>query len=1173
MIRTAHRVLRMTTGLVCLAASSAVLAGTNLYPDPSFEVTGVPGVARSGERAGYLKVGALNHWGSIGGSITVEPFARYRVTEWVKARVSQGTFFGPYCYEWDNYEWAFARAHPIGTCEEWTQTQVSFISPHATMLVHPLAYIDAADSEAWVDDIVVEKVAEPAQAMAELEAMPERADDENQILARWYVKLGRLDAAAALFDEVKGDLAKTDIACLLAQHTPDLGVRRPWVVRMVAFGGPTFHDGMQRFEEIAQGFSREQRLAIAADAVRLNPGSDRAARSFRLIAERSAPAGDSIATVAEREGQISRIRPALRAVLADLPAESPAAREVQSVMSDLDQAEGELASRKAALGHATVSIDGKPVTAATHAIVIPDEATVTEYRAARELKYHLELITGECLPLWYERDVGERTPLVVGKCDLIGKLGTTVDFEGLGLEGIHIKTVGPALILAGNQRGVLYATYTFLEDYLGCRWFTPDCATWPTEGAIRVPEIDRRYLPPLEYRGGDYPVARPGDFASRLRLNGANHQMDEHQGGRVGVHSLAHTFAALVPPEKYFAQHPEYFSLVNGKRQSGYAQLCLTNPEVLQLCIQGVRDWIAQYPDHKVFSVSQNDTANYCECDNCRAVAGEEGSQAGPVLRFVNAIADAIRDDYPDVAIETLAYTYTRKPPRITRPRPNVIICLCSIECCFIHPLESDPFNRTFVDDIRGWNEICQRLWIWDYIINYAHSICPFPNLYVLKPNINFFIENGVRGIYEESCYFTRGSELQELRNYIIAKTLWDPSYDTDRAIDEFCAAYYGPAAPHLRAYINLIHRSTQQDPRLHVTIYTHPRSYITPEMIAEARRLFDQAEAAVSHDPLLLHRVQVARLPILYAEITLATSGTWVERGDTLVQEGGTDVSALADRFEQIARAEGVTMVSEGGSLDAWLATIPRQPRELNIERLHNPVLQVSVLPQLGGRIWRLKHLPTGRDLIKLYGQEGAWNPAEGGYEEYSESGYRSPGWNEPFEVVRHDDGTLVLAANLRNGLRLERRLELDPQQPLLKVTSTLSNPSGAARTACLRVHPTFSVTDLQATSVRILGPAGRWRTVSLADPADPLAERDEWLREDDIPAGAWEVVDRAAGLAIRNHFLRAQVGQALLNRSGREARVNLELFSPEVRLEPGQSLTIEHSYEVVSPAAELPG
>jgi len=1153
--------------LCCTVLLSAVLALTvsdaapDLYPDPGFEGSGEPGNARTGERAGHLEVDAANHWAALGGQLEVEPFARYRVTEWYQARVGRGTFYAPYCYDWDSYEWAFVSAKTVPTTAEWTRSEATFVSPNSTMYVHPLAYIDAENSEGWVDDIVVEKIAEPAQVMAELKAKAAPSEDERRLLGRWCVQQGKVDAARRLMESADG-LLRADLATVLARATKDPAQRRPYLVQVAAYGGPTYYQGMQRFGELTADMTAAEKVAVAAEAVQLNPGFDRCAQAARLIITGNVGAG-SLATVAEGRAQIRAQRQALDQVLTELPAGSAAAKELLSAMTSLTHSSENLRARQATLGHCRVTLGGQVLDPHTHAIVVPDKATPQEEYAARDLRYHLELVTGREFPIKAEREAGKEPGLFVGKTKLAAAAGVRCDDRGL--EGIHLKTVGHSLVLAGNQRGVLYAVYTFLENNLGCRWFTPDCATWPKSGQIKVAALDRRYIPPLEFRAGDYPIARPGAFAVRCRLNGNNHQLDTAQGGRKGVHSLAHTFAALVPPERYFKDHPEYFSLVGGKRQSGYAQLCLTNPDVLKTAIAGVRQWITSMPDMKVFSVSQNDTANYCECDNCRKVAEEEGSQAGPVLRFVNAIADDIAKDSPDVAIETLAYQYTRKPPKLTKPRPNVVICLCSIECCFIHPLGTDPFNKTFVDDIKGWHQICDRLWIWDYIINYAHSICPFPNLYVLKPNIDFFIANGVKGIYEESCYFTKGSELQELRNYIIAKTLWDPTYDTDKAIDEFCAAFYGPAAKPVRDYLNLIHRDTQQDPNLHVQIFTHPKSYIKPEMIAEATRILDQAEAAVKDSPTFLHRVQVARLPLMYAAITPATSGSYVERDGALVMEGGTDGTGLAARFAEIARAEGVTMVSEGGGFEGWLAGVPKATNRTQIEHLGNPALSLDLLPGLGGRIWRMK-TAAGRDLIKVFGDPNAYVPTEGGYEEYSGSGYRSPGWREPYKVIGRSDRFVAMEANLSSGLRFTRRVALDAVKPLVTITSTLLNTTNQTQTACLRVHPEFAVRDLAKSTAKVLGADNTWRTITLANPADPQAERDEFLREADLPNGAWAVVDAGADLAIVNSFGKGQVAQALLNRSGKQSRVNLELYSPEVQLTPGKTLTLEHTYEVVA-------
>lgn len=842
------------------------------------------------------------------------------------------------------------------------------------------------------------------------------------------------------------------------------------------------------------------------------------------------------------------------------------------IQERINPSQEEPMSTPASSGCCRVVLGGRTIRPESHAIVLPAQATPQEQHAAKDLQYHLELITGQKLPLLTEDQVQNEIPLIVGRSSLLEKMGVVLDFEALGLEGIAIETKGPALVLAGNQRGVLYAVYTFLEDYLGCRWFTPDCAIWPTEGEIQVGPISRRYIPPLEYRATDYPNSREADWAVRNKINGAQTHLDEERGGKIAYAYFVHTFNALIPPDRYFDQHPEWFSEINGVRVRDYTQLCLTNPAMLKEAKRRIREWIQANPTATIFSVSQNDWHNYCQCANCTALAEQEGSQSGPLLHFVNAIAESIEKDYPNVIIDTLAYQYTRKPPKFVRPRPNVAVRLCSIECSFNRPLATDPFNRSFVEDIRGWNRICNRLHIWDYVIDYSHCVMPFPNLYVLKPNIQFFIENGVTGIYEEANYFSKGGEFAELRTYIIAKTLWDPTYDTDKAIDEFLSAYYGPAAGPIREYIDLTHRAAQEDPDLHLVIWTPPTAkFLSPELIRRAAELFDRAEAAVANDPLRLHRVQVARLPIMYVQIAQASTPTYHEESDALVGAPQTDVSQLAERFGQIGRAEGLTHIREGApNLDQWLQSLPQSPARLSLERLRNPALEVSILPDVGGRIWRLRTLPDGHDVLKVYGTPEALVPSEGGYEEYSQSGYRSPGWREPYQVVDRTERSLRLELQLRTGLVLQRRLELDAEKPLLAITSTITNAGDSAQTASLRAHPTFAVASTQRAAVKIRR-GGGWETVELAWPDDPQAERELYLREARRPDGEWAMVDRETGRTVVNRFDPAQVEVAYLNWSGKDHRVNLELWAPERKLAPGESLTLAHTYEVRSNGAEF--
>jgi hypothetical protein len=563
-------------------------------------------------------------------------------------------------------------------------------------------------------------------------------------------------------------------------------------------------------------------------------------------------------------------------------------------------------------GRCVIKIGGAAVDALGWAIVTPDKPTPQETFAANDLAAHLEMMTGQRPPVVVESAVKDQKPIVVGKCTkALAKLGVDVDFDKLGIEGIAIETKGPALVLAGNKRGVLYAVYTFLEDQCGCRWFTADCPSVPQEGTIEVGALKIRYQPPLEYRATDYPCSRDADWAVRNKINGTQTALDEARGAKVSYSHFVHTFNDILNPANEFDKHPEYFSEVKGKRVSGNTQLCLTNPEVLAIAIKTVRRWIQEAPQATIFSVSQNDWHNFCECKNCKALADREGSRAGPLIAFVNAIADDVAKDYPDRIIDTLAYQWSRKPPKTVRPRPNVCVRLCSIECCFSHPLDACDADKTFVDDIKGWNKLCDRLYIWDYVINYAHSIMPFPNLRVIKPNIRFFVANGVKGIYEEACYFTKGSELAELRTYVMAKTLWNPDCDAEKAVDEFLKGYYGPAAAHLRKYIDLVHNQVADHKDWHVRIYDGPgQPQLRAEVMAEASRLFDEAQALVSADPALLARVETARLPVLYVQIMQA-------------KPGAADAAANLASFERIARQAGVTVVREdwnAGKLETWL-------------------------------------------------------------------------------------------------------------------------------------------------------------------------------------------------------------------------------------------------------------
>jgi hypothetical protein len=288
-----------------------------------------------------------------------------------------------------------------------------------------------------------------------------------------------------------------------------------------------------------------------------------------------------------------------------------------------------------------------------------------------------------------------------------------------------------------------------------------------------------------------------------------------------------------------------------------------------------------------------------------------------PVLALVNRVAEAAEKEFPDKIVETLAYQWTRHPPKHLRPRPNVVVRLCSIECCFSHPLATctSVSNQMFRDDMEGWAKVAPRLWVWDYTTDFAYYLMPFPNQRVIGPNIRYFVAHNVKGIFEEDVGDTPDSELAALGGYVMAKCLWNPNYDADRAMNEFLAGYYGPAAGPIRTYIDLLHDYAEQK-HIHVRLYTMLDSrHMTDELLTKANRQWELAERLAARRPEILRRVKVSRMSVDYAIL---------ERARLKAQQklpANEAYRALAvTRFEpfmQTLRASKISSVAEGKPVD----------------------------------------------------------------------------------------------------------------------------------------------------------------------------------------------------------------------------------------------------------------
>ena len=352
-----------------------------------------------------------------------------------------------------------------------------------------------------------------------------------------------------------------------------------------------------------------------------------------------------------------------------------------------------LKSTAAADNNLTLADQGR----SDYSIVLPEKPTPVEKTAASELQTYLEKATGAKLPIVSEKQAaGEKKTFLIGATVEGQKLLGDLKLEDLDYDGILLKRFGDRILLAGHPvRGTLYAVYSFLEEQVGVRWWTSNCEMVPNRPTLSIGKLDKVYAPKIRIREAYYRDMGNGVFAARNKCNGQGNRITPEFGGHQRFSLFVHTFYPLLPPEKYFKDHPEWYSFREGKRQHKYSQLCLSNPEMRRELTQNVLKRLRSDPGAALISISQNDWYGRCECEKCKAIEEAEGSPAGLLLDCVNEVAREVEKEFPDVLVETLAYQYTRKPPKTVRPRKNVVVRLCSIECSFAqNRLESDSEQK-----------------------------------------------------------------------------------------------------------------------------------------------------------------------------------------------------------------------------------------------------------------------------------------------------------------------------------------------------------------------------------------------------------------------------------------------------------------------------------------------
>ncbi|NOZ22806.1 MAG: DUF4838 domain-containing protein [Planctomycetes bacterium] len=486
-------------------------------------------------------------------------------------------------------------------------------------------------------------------------------------------------------------------------------------------------------------------------------------------------------------------------------------------------------------------------------------------RPAEELAAYIEKISGVKPPVAADDAAAAGFRIQVGGATDMAAWATLPD------DGYIIKSSRDGLLLTGKtELGIFYAVDTFLEKYLGVRWFMPGDVgeDVPKQSTIKIGKIEEAGRPVFRMRW----IGR-GDWARRNKMN-----VSVKCDGEFKIKWFVHTFTHILPPETYYAKHPEYYALIGGKRvnkrdKKDQIQICTSNPDVVKEMAANIIKIKKDDSSLNMVSLDPMDNQRFCECERCTAL-DEEGTETNNsmtrrLLLFYNAVSSIVGKTYPDLFMKSIAYHKYVAPPldKSMRVNDNCVIQFCRFTC-HNHALDDPtcPYNSKFNEYIKGWCRIAKNVCLYEYYYKASWVHLPWPIVHMLRKDIPYFHRMKLFGLSTQYKY-NFGSN--GLGYYVAAKLTWDPTLDVDALLDDFYTRFYHDAAGPMRQY----HETLEQaaiDSGVHIARqrpYAEIAKLFTPELLAKLDGFVSQAEKAAA-DEKGKARIGMVRIALDYAKL-----------------------------------------------------------------------------------------------------------------------------------------------------------------------------------------------------------------------------------------------------------------------------------------------------------------
>lgn len=549
-------------------------------------------------------------------------------------------------------------------------------------------------------------------------------------------------------------------------------------------------------------------------------------------------------------------------------------------------------------------------------IVTADKPSATVRYAVEELNRHLETMAGVALPVVGESQLpaGDTRPRVLVGDTAESKAGG-LETAGLEPELTVVRCAGNRLFLVGGDRdglrrvppagdtatGTLYAVYELLETDLGVRWLWPGPTgtVIPRRTTVTLPDLDRRFQPPLiqrhirpGWRDWDDAVAKLGmtaELSDRLAGEYTTWTARRRLGRRASFR-FGHAYNYWL--RDYGKEHPDWFAMMpDGTRvtpEKPYpnlerAKLCDTNPELLDFIAAKGMEFLEKNPETLSFSACPNDSRGYCMCPRCKALDPAEGlptemnypgqnftypSLSDRMVWHWNQLVQRLGDRYPGRYIGAYAYSNYNHPPLREKLSPRVVIAYVGFNY-----LNADYTAQSRMD-WAGWSATGCKLFLRPNLLLVGHG---FPLNYAreLGRDLQECFRTGMLGTDFDSM--THQYAAQAPIFYVLTGLLWNPQRDVEGLVTEFLDAAYGPAAGAMRRYWDRVEALTREIATYRDPNADHDRDlgfhemttvFYRDDVLAELHSHLAAARQAAGADAAVLARLDACETALTYAQI-----------------------------------------------------------------------------------------------------------------------------------------------------------------------------------------------------------------------------------------------------------------------------------------------------------------